>query len=146
MGLSLLEKSILIAGERSNGVVSCNGGGMELFTGGSGAAAEGPPSGWESMGWSCNGCKGASTQELCTCRKISRNVIVVLQEYTSFVEFVGSLSAISTSVVCDVFQSKFTNEGIMVEIAGGLDGWMVGYFIFFISIVWYELSGTRLQF
>lgn len=146
MGLVLLEKSILIAEERLNGVVSCNGGGMELFTGGSGAAAEGSSNGWESIGWFCNGCRGAGTRELCTCRNISRNVIVVLQEYTSFVEFVGSLSAISTSAGCDAFQSEFTNEGIMVEIVGGLDGWMVGYFIFFISIVWYELSGTQLQF
>jgi hypothetical protein len=113
MGLSLLEKSILIAEERSNGVVLCNGGGMEPFTGGSGVAAEGSPSGWESMG--CHGCRGAGTRELCTCRKINHNVIVVLQEYTS-VEFVGSLGAISTSAGCDAFQSEFTNEGIMVEI------------------------------
>jgi hypothetical protein len=92
MGLSLLlEKSILIAEEQSNGVVSCNGGGMEPFTGGSGATA------WESMGWSCNGCRGAGRRE-----------------------FVGSLSAISTSVGCDAFQSEFTNEGIMVEIVQGL--------------------------
>ena len=81
----------MIAEEQSNGVVSCNGGGMEPFMGGSEAAA------WESMGWSCNGCRGAGRWE-----------------------FVGSLSAISTSVGCDAFKSEFTNEGIMVEIVWGL--------------------------
>ena len=53
MGLSFLEKSILVAEERSNRR------GMGPLTGGSGAAAEGSPSGWQSVGWSCNGFRAA---------------------------------------------------------------------------------------
>ena len=66
--IGCLEILILVVEDQSNGVASCDDG-MGVLCGWESLLSE-----YESVDWSCNGCKGAGTQELCTCRKINQEV------------------------------------------------------------------------